>query len=326
MQLFNGDCMELFPKLDKCSVDMILCDLPYGFTDAKWDNRLNTYELRKQYMRVLKPDGVIALFANQPFTTELMNTFGSIYSHTWYWKKNNKTGAVFCKTQPLRQIEEIHVFRRSPSHNNEGLFLRTRTYLIEEKRNSGISSKQIAEILGNHMGSHYFTMGKQFAFPSEDAYSRLQKTGFFRLPYEDLKQIYSEERGKALPKHDKCRYYPQGLKKLDNPVVNYAGDHQCELYKINKEKYSIAEYTGYPSNILEYKTDVTRVHPTQKPVPLLEYLIKTYTKPGETVLDNTMGSGSTGVAAVNTGRKFIGMEMDAEYFRVAKNRIESAMK
>ena len=219
------------------SVDMILCDLPYGTTDCSWDSIIPFETLWERYKRITKLSGAIVLFAAQPFTTKLIQSNFKQYRYNWYWKKNNKTGAQFARLQPMRCIEDICVFyRQKPTYN------------------------------------------------------------------------------------------PQGLIKLEKPI--HHKKHNSSVYGYRKNG-SIQRYKNYPSHLLEYAGcgfgKDKRLHPTQKPVALLEYLVKTYTNEGDTVLDNCMGSGSTGVACVNTGRRFIGMELEREYFDIAKQRIDSAV-
>lgn len=323
MQLLHGDCFELLGTIQDNTVDMVLCDLPYGLTDADWDaETLDLKKLKEEYLRVLKQNGVIVLFSIQPFTTDIMRIFKPYYSHTWYWKKNMISGGIFAQVQPMRCVEEIHVFRNSVHTNNKGQFPRTRAYMIDARERSGLSTKNLRELLGNGMASHYFTMGEQFTLPTPAAYEKLRSTGFFPLTYEDLKALYESE--KPRPEDIELRYYPQGLKKLETPIIKSAPANS-EVYK-NKKNVNPQEFTGYPNNFLEYDSETDRVHPTQKPVALLEYFIKTYTRERETVLDNCMGSGSTGVAAVNTGRDFIGMELDKKYFDIASERITKARK
>lgn len=218
------------------SIDLILCDLPYGTTDCKWDTIIPFDALWEQYNRIAKTNAAIVLFSAQPFTTKLIHSNLKNFKYCWYWKKANVTGGIFCKYQPMRCIEDICVFyRKMPTYN------------------------------------------------------------------------------------------PQGLKRLDAPIIHKP--HKNGQVLREKKNPSMQTHTGYPKHILEFSGvnvgSKERFHPTQKPVDLLEYLIKTYTNPGETVLDNCMGSGSTGVAAMNTGRKFIGIEMDAKYFEIAKRRINS---
>lgn len=218
------------------AVDMVLCDLPYGTTECKWDSIIPFEPLWQQYERIVKRNGAIVLFSAQPFTTKLIHSNMKKFRYCWYWKKSNATGAIFCKTQPMRCVEDICVF-----------------------------------------------YGKQ---PT---------------------------------------YNPQGIKKLEQ--VKIIQPKTNNVYR-KKKNPSIQTHTGYPKHWLEFANEAmnhkNRFHPTQKPVALLEYLIKTYTNSDEVVLDNCMGSGSTGVACVNTGRKFIGFELDDKYFEIAKQRINNA--
>lgn len=234
-QLLHGDCLELMQTIPDKSVDMVLCDLPFGITYCEWNKIIPLVPLWKQYKRIIKDNGAIILFASQPFTTKLIHSNFKEYRYNWYWKKSGATGGVFAKVQPMRCIEDICVFYKS-----------------------------------------------------------------------------------------KPTYNPQGLVKLDKPIIK-RGNHKSDVYKW-RGKDGVQEYTGYPKNLIEFKKDKTKLHPTQKPVALLEYLIKTYTDAGETVLDNCMGSGSTGVACVNTGRKFIGIELNEHYYNVAKERITNAIE
>ena len=232
MKLLNGDCLELMSNIPSKSVDLILCDLPYGMTDCKWDNVIPFDKLWTLYYNVIKDNGAIVLFSAQPFTTRLIYSNLKHFRYCWYWKKNNATGGIFCKYQPMRCIEDICVFyKKMPTYN------------------------------------------------------------------------------------------PQGLKKLEQ--VRISQPRSQGVYS-KKKNPSIQTHTGYPKHFLEFDNSISgnkRLHPTQKPVKLLEYLIKTYTDEGDTVLDNCMGSGSTGVACLNTNRDFIGIELDSNYFEIAKNRI-----
>ena len=235
LRLLNGDCLELMQDLPTNSVDMILCDLPYGMTDCKWDSIIPFDMLWEQYNRIAKDNGAIVLFSAQPFTTKLIYSNLKHFKYCWYWKKRNATGFCFAKYQPMRMIEDICVFyKKAP------------------------------------------------------------------------------------------RYNPQGLRKLEKPMVKRGQRHGDSVYSKALSKEYKQQYTNYPKNILEFDKDKERHHPTQKPIALLEYLIKTYTNEGETILDNCMGSGSTGVAAANTNRRFIGMEITDHYYNIAKDRIHKA--
>lgn len=236
---YNGDCLEEMKKIESKTVDLILCDLPYGTTDCKWDNVIPFDELWEQYNRVIKENGAIVLFSAQPFTTKLINSNIKNYRYSWYWIKNNSTGFTFAKYQPMRKVEDINVFyKKAPLYN------------------------------------------------------------------------------------------PQGLVKLDKPKKckrKQSKDTKDSIYKegsLSKE-YTV-KYTNYPNNLLFYNKEPKSLHPTQKPVDLLEYLIKTYTNENDIVLDSCAGSGSTGVACANTNRKFIGIEKEEKYFEIATERVKKA--
>lgn len=232
----QGDCLELMKSIPDESIDLILCDLPYGTTDCKWDIVIPFEKLWAQYCRVAKQQAAIVLFATQPFTTKLIHSNFKHYRYNWYWKKNNVTGGQFAKVQPMRCVEDICVFyKKKPTYN------------------------------------------------------------------------------------------PQGLVKLPKPVKK--GINKGELYQWRGNEEYYQQYTNYPKHLLEFKNEAftgKRYHNTQKPVALLEYLIKTYTNKGDMVLDNCMGSGSTGVACMNTGRRFRGIELDNKFYNIAKRRIETA--
>jgi DNA modification methylase len=237
IKLYNGDCLELMKDIPDKSVDMILCDLPYGTTACKWDNVIPFEPLWLQYNRIIKKNGAICLFGSEPFSSKLRMSNLKMFKYDWIWDKVNRyTGYGSCKYAPLRRYEIISLFANNvPTYN-----------------------PQMAE-------------GK---------------------PYKKT------------------------------------GDYSSQIYgtgKIKKQGWNVG--TRYPFNILQFKGDDKKnghYHPSQKPVPLLEYLIRTYTNEGETVLDNCMGSGSTGVACINTNRKFIGIEMDDKYYEIACERIENA--
>lgn len=237
IQLFQGDCLELMKNIPDKSIDMILCDLPYGTTACKWDSVIPFEPLWEQYKRIVKDNGAIVLFSAQPFTTMVVLSNLKGYKHHWIWKKNRGTGFQVAKYRPMMATEDIIAFTAKGERIN-----------------------------------YYPQM-----IP-------LDKPYFCRNA--------SSSNG-------------------TNPLANFS-----EGGKMVSEKY--------PTNVLEFSKESKPQHPTQKPVALLEYLIKTYTNEGDVVLDNCMGSGSTGVACVNTGRKFIGMELDENYFNIAKERIEQA--
>lgn len=316
--MLKGDCLKLMSVISDRSVDLILCDLPYGVTDAFWDKTLPFDSLWREYGRVAKLNANIVLFCSQPFTTKLINSQLKSFRYTWTWLKNTVSGAVYSHVQPMRKTEDIAVFSNPErlTLGNTGLHRELRDYLNSERKKCGKSLTELSKILGTQMTSHYFTAGSQFSLPSAEAYKKLQSTGYFARPYTDLKDLY--QKGKAVAETQ--IYNPQGLGEAKARIHKAA---KSELYGEQKNTY-ITEKTGWPHNVLQFNRESKTVHPTQKPVALLEYLIKTYTNPGGLVLDNCMGSGSTGVAAVNCGRRFIGMELTDKYFAIAKSRIEAA--
>lgn len=235
--LMLGDCLERMGEIPDGSVDMVLCDLPYGTTACKWDAVIPFEPLWAHYRRVAKPDAAIVLTASQPFTTALIGSNLPDFRYELIWEKSKATGHALCNRRPLKAHENVCVFSQSPS------------IYVPQK-----------------------TPGKPYK----------QRLGVTESPE-----------------------FATGKGRNDNTT----GDR-------------------YPRSVLYFKTAESEGksrHPTQKPIALMEYLIRTYTNPGDTVLDNTMGSGTTGVACVNTGRQFIGIERDPNYFDIAKQRIEAAM-
>ena len=248
INLMHGDCLELMKTIDDKSVDMILCDLPYGTTACKWDNVKPFEPLWEQYNRIIKDNGAIVLFGSEPFSSKLRLSNLKMYKYDWVWVKSRALGFTNAKNKPMNKHELISVFSKGTCAN-------------------GSKNKMIYNPQG-------------------------------LIPY-----------GKTV----------SGIK--DCKADREEGGHKFAR-KSHKQSY-VQEFTNFPTQILNFANKGNTVHPTQKPVALLEYLIKTYTNEGETVLDNCMGSGSTGVACKNLNRGFIGIEKDDNYFNIAKNRIEN---
>lgn len=294
-ELWQGDCLELMKNIPDGSVDLVLTDPPYGTMKGiddkhNWDIILPTKEMFEELSRVVRQNGKVVLFSQEPYTAELITkqirNLPFAYRAVWY--KNSAGNILGAKSAMVNRFEDICVFQKrydadiSKKHP-------LRNYFAEEKAKSGLSTADFNRMLENKMASHYFTNGIQFLVPTEIDYKKLQETGFFQKPYEEIDEI--------------AKKYKERQKSVFN------------LWQGGKSK----------SNVLEYKKDNDGYHPTQKPVALLEDLIKTYSNEGNTVLDFTAGSGSTGVACVNTNRHFIGIELDEGYFNIAKKRIEEAV-
>lgn len=321
-KLHQGDCMEIMREIPTASVDLVLCDLPYGTTDCKWDHVLPMDALWKEYRRILKTNGVAALFCAQPFTTRLISSNRSAFRYCWYWVKNQTTGFAFARYQPLRKVEEIAVFVCNvPGKDNTERHKALREYMQAELKASGHTRASIGKLLGNSMASHYFTMGSQFSIPPREQWEKLQETGYFARPWEEVREEYKKELGGHCG--GPATYNPQGLQLISNPKPKRRKEIKPDsVYDFNTlQREYTPKYTNWPQNVLHFRTE-RGLHSTQKPVPLLEYLVKTYTNEGETVLDNCMGSGSTGVACVRSGRQFIGIEKDPRYFEIARERID----
>lgn len=244
IKLMQGDCLELMKDIPDKSIDMILCDLPYGTIASSWDKIIDFKALWEQYERIIKNNSAIVLFGSGQFTYKIIKSNPKLYKYKWIWFKSKRGNFVNAKNRPMTAYEEIMIF---------------------SKGNTANGSK------------------------------------------------------------NKMKYYPQGLVKKKTIRTDKSGTRFGTMAgkRPSHKTTIISEYSGYPFDVLQFDSVLKPKHPTQKPVELLEYLIKTYTNENETVLDNCMGSGSTGVACVNTNRNFIGMELDEKYFNIAKERIES---
>lgn len=245
LKLMQGDCLERMVDIEDKSVNLILCDLPYGTSACKWDTVIPFNQLWEQYERIITDNGVIALFGSEPFSSLLRTSNLKLYKYDWKWEKPNGANFLNFKYQPNKVHEDILIFSKA--------------------------------------ASSYSTKGNMIYNPQMEE----------GKPYT-IKQGKLREAGEASNFRSKI-----------------------------EQKTTVNEGTRYPRSILKFALDKDKYHPTQKPVALLEYLIKTYTNPEDIVLDNTMGSGSTGVAAVNVGRSFIGIEKDDNYFRIAEERINN---
>ena len=238
--LMQGDCLERMKEIPDGSVDMILCDLPYGTTACKWDSVIPFEQLWEQYKRVTKENSAIVLTASQPFTSALVMSNISMFKYEWIWQKNAGSNFGTVRYQPMKEHESVLVFGVKKPHYNP----------IKQPRSEAGMRMVAAGV-------------KSKASRGDDVYG-------------GLNQGYD---------NSSC-----------DPTMRYPSSVQ----KFNRER---------------------GLHPTQKPIALMEYLVRTYTNEGDVVLDNCMGSGTTGAACANTGRRFIGVELDENYFDIAKKRI-----
>ena len=241
IQLYNGDCLEVMPAhVADHSVDLIVCDPPYGTTTINWDKTLPLDALWAEYRRVLKPTGTVILFGSQPFTSDLVVSNRKWFKYCLVWDKNKCGSPGLAKIRPMKTHEDIVVFA-----------------------------------------------------PSRTTYNPQMEAG----------EPYQRKSKRAEGYAPRCNEHGYGFKPLAE-IVN-AG-------------------TRYPKSVLKIPRDFSaqqQIHPTQKPVALMKWLILTYSNPGDTVLDNTMGVGATGMAAKETGRNFVGIELGPKYFALAQERI-----
>jgi site-specific DNA-methyltransferase (adenine-specific) len=243
IKFIHGDCLEEMPKLADKSIDMILCDLPYGTTACKWDTIIPFEPLWKQYKRLIKDNGAIVLTASQPFTSALVMSNIKWFKYPIYWIKDKPSNFLMGKKQPLRYVEECLVFSKGIPNYNPQMQLREE----KNKRKNKLTSS---------------------------------------------------------------------LLKNENIGINKKTDKYQDRLKSGINDFI------YPRNYQKFNNRTNGQHPTQKPVALFEYLIRTYTNEGDTVLDNCAGSGTTGIAAWRQKRNAILIEKDELYFNAAKERFD----
>ncbi len=346
-KLIQGDCLELMKNIEDNSVNMILCDLPYGTTACSWDEIIPFEKLWEEYERIKKPEGIIVLNSSQPFTTKMINSNLKLFKYCWIWDKERGSGHLLAEIRPMMCTEDIVVFYEDLNSRKQKVtsFEKLREYFYNILVYLGESNKSICNKLGHRKAEHFFYVlprkhiikkvgsradhcfrygSTQWDMPTGETYQELinifgiDKYNEFRC-YEDLKKEYIDEE-KTL---GEVTYNPQ-MRPRDKPRISTnKGSDEC--YNGNgKEFRSKVLNERYPVNLITFNKSSHKdmsLHPTQKPVALMEYLIKTYTNEGDLVLDNCMGSGTTGVACVNLNRDFIGMELDEKYFEIAKERI-----
>lgn len=316
-ELHRGDCLDLMSALPDSSVDMILCDLPYGTTACAWDSIIPFDALWRQYLRIAKPNAAIVLTASQPFTTAVVMSNPGMFRYSWVWEKEQGVNFLTAKKNPMKVHEDVLVFYLDEAEvkGRSPKFSGLRDYFVSERKRLGLSASDIKLLLGNDMGGHYFTCGVQWTLPTIENYKKLQVSGGFSRDWHEMKIEFE-----TIAVDCRIRYFPRMTS--GTPYVSGLGSSGDVTGNVVKTRTS-NEGTRYPRSIQKFKRE-TGLHPTQKPVAMMEYLISTYTNEGDVVLDNCMGSGTTGVACANSGRRFIGMERDAAYFAIASERISAA--
>ena len=310
IKLYKGDCLIESDKIESGSVDLILTDLPYGTVKGlgdsdtikhgmkgktDWDSVIDTDKIMKIANRILRKNGKMILTAQQPFTNELINKANANvpFNYSMIWEKDHFANALTAKKAPLNYYEDVLVFSKGECYEAKHPVRNTmKKYVSKYGKDLLIDlflkeGRYTSELSARVHASYKFGFnnGMRFDLMNEKMYNYLSDFIQFEESFKELKQIDNE-------------------------------------YKIKYgSTFNLWEGNKYKSNILKYKKDYTGHHPTQKPVLLLEDLIKTFSNEGDLVVDLTMGSGSTGVACKSTARDFIGIEMNDEYFKIATDRI-----
>lgn len=302
--LINDDCMKAMPKLieDNVKVDLILTDIPYGTVNGltlngwednktKWDTELSMPKMFEYCEQLLRVNGRLILFSQEPYTCRLRSypTQNLDFSYPLIWRKNHFANNLGCKVNPVSYFEDLTVWKKKWDSESQHPLREYAQNLLEY---IGKSYKEVEKDLGHRKAEHFFyrITSSQFSIPTVETYN-------------ELITMYNIDKFKDF--------------------LPYS-----ELVRINKEYCpAIFNLQGkFMSNILDYAKPVNHNHPTEKPVDLLLELVKVFTNPNDLVLDFTMGSGSTGVACAISGRRFIGIELDEEYFKIAESRINGACK
>jgi site-specific DNA-methyltransferase (adenine-specific) len=286
-----GDCLEVMKKIPDGSVDMVLCDLPYGTTNCKWDSIISFEKLWEQYNRVCKKNAAMVFTASNPFTAALIMSNPKYFKYTWVWEKSKATGYLNAKKMPMRAHEDICIFYRKPP-----------TYNPQKTKGTPYDKGT-----GHRPTSVYGSQGQK-------AKNKRRK----ELNKMTLEQVKDEMKTNGID--------------LTN-VTKKEQMIDMLVKKVESIKVHVKNESGlrYPRTVQYFKTAESEgrksvIHPTQKPVLLFEYLIKTYTNEGEVVLDNCIGSGTTAIACINQNRKYIGIELDEEYYNKCNERIKKHLE
>lgn len=211
IEIYNDECLKKMQDIEDGSIDMILCDLPYGTTDCSWDNIIPFDKLWEQYKRIIKPYGIIALFGSEPFSSKLRMSNIQNFKYDWIWDKKNTGNPLLSKVQPRKIHEIISIFYYRENDNSKK-YKELREYFINERNKSGLTNKDINELIGKTTASHFFTMGSQFQIPSKEDYKKMQTCGFFQRDYEDIKKEFYNNSNDI---KRRCIYYPQGIKQCE---------------------------------------------------------------------------------------------------------------
>jgi len=303
--LVHADCFDVFPYIADKSVDMICCDLPYGTTACAWDVIIPFDKLWNEYKRIIKDKGVIVLFGSEPFSSLLRTSNLNWYKYDWIWEKNNAGNFQLVNYQPLKIHETISVFY------NETPNMEFANIMIENMKRLNLKQIDVSKLeLSRTGGMTGWVTNKMNGsqLPTEQQWSKI--CGLFGI---------ENQYDKILSTVKKITYNLE----LDDTELILSNKGKAgtlgHLSSESKRDNYIQTKTGYPKSILKYDRE-NGLHPTQKPLELIEYLVKTYTNENDMVLDNCMGSGTTNLACIKLNRKSIGIEKEKQYYDVAVRR------
>lgn len=308
MELFNADCFDILPELKDNSVNMFLLDLPYNQTACKWDKDIIDLEkMWTEIKRIMKPDGIIVMFCTAKFGYRLIHSNPKWFRYDLIWKKSRKVGFLSANKMPLRQHENIYIFKEKLG-----------TYNPQK-----VEGKPYVDRRQHKIKNYYRENGKEYEFTPQDNKGMYHPTSV--IEHENI-YVFKDQQGTYNPqktKRDKD-YKHSGKRSSEE---HYGNVIECKKeYKKEDGMHptSVIEHEKDLENtILEFKNPSKSLHRTQKPVELCEWLIRSYTNEGDVVCDFCMGSGTTGVACVNTKRQFVGVEKEDKIFEVAYNRIHN---
>jgi site-specific DNA-methyltransferase (adenine-specific) len=324
MDLYNLDCFEFFENYDGKKIDLVVVDLPYGQTSNKWDEKINLEKMWENLLKICRRNTIFCFFTTTRYGIDLINSKHDYFRYDLVWEKKNSVGHLSANKMPLRRHEMIYIFSNVRSndtkkeHNKE---LREYSKKLFQWINK--PRKEIFKKCGNTGLSCFYTWkGQQFSIPIKKNYQflideyKINEMKDF-MEYEEIKRIWDLD-NKLIYNVQKTKGKPYKKKKSAGSCISYGfGDGEYIRREINNKG------DRYPLSVLKYGYDKEKLHATQKPVGLCEWLIKTYSNQGGLVLDFCMGSGSTGVACIQTGRNFIGVEKDKKIFEIAKKRLEN---
>ena len=306
IELYNGDCLEIMKQIENKSIDFICCDLPYGTTACSWDIIIPFDKLWEQYKRIIKDKGVIVLFGSEPFSSLLRTSNLEWYKYDLIWEKNNAGNFQLVNYQPLKIHETISVFyNETPNMEFANIMVENMKRLnlkqidiskLELSRTGGMTGWVTNKINGSQLPTEQQWNKICNLFGIENKYNEILSTVkkiTYNLELDDTELILSNK-GKA------------------GTLGHLSSENKRETY--------IQDKTGYPKSILRYNRE-NGLHPTQKPLDLIKFLVKTYSNENEVVLDNCVGSNTTGLACKELKRKFIGIEKEVKYYDLAVTRV-----